>query len=175
MRKRPGTCFGVVVSVLLTVLISVDQAYAQTPSMAAVAVTFPSCRGISTALTGQGRFRPWWGCMGVVALCPRTTAGPTRCNKQWGYVALLVDSLSPRGTTNICDSPRSVDPQYARMPDAYAAKAYLARQPFVDDTRIAVMGWSHGGSTALYAVDNIYLDRINAVPFTAAIALSPEC
>jgi dienelactone hydrolase len=61
------------------------------------------------------------------------------------------------------------------MPDAYAAKAYLAHQPFVDGTRIAVMGWSHGGSTALYAVDNIYLERLNAVPFTAAIALYPGC
>jgi dienelactone hydrolase len=61
------------------------------------------------------------------------------------------------------------------MPDAYAAKAYLAHQPFVDGTRIAVMGWSHGGSTVLYAADNIYLASINAVPFTAAIALYPGC
>jgi dienelactone hydrolase len=61
------------------------------------------------------------------------------------------------------------------MPDAYAAQAYLARQPFVDRTRIAVMGWSHGGATALYAVDDIYLKRINAVPLQAAIALYPGC
>jgi dienelactone hydrolase len=61
------------------------------------------------------------------------------------------------------------------MPDAYAAKAYLASQPFVDGNRIAVMGWSHGGSTTLYAVDNIYLAGLGAAPFQAAIALYPGC
>jgi dienelactone hydrolase len=34
-----------------------------------------------------------------------------------------------------------------RMPDAYAAQAYLARQPFIDTQRIGLMGWSHGGWT----------------------------
>ena len=38
--------------------------------------------------------------------------------QQWGYMVLLVDSLSPRGKTTICDSTRSVDPQYVRLPDA---------------------------------------------------------
>jgi dienelactone hydrolase len=61
------------------------------------------------------------------------------------------------------------------MPDAYAAQAYLARQPFVDGNWIAVMGWSHGGSTTLYTVDNIYLDKINAAPFKAALAFYPGC
>jgi dienelactone hydrolase len=170
----------VVVSVLLTVLISVDQAYVQTPSMAAVAVTFPDTAGTLQLPghlyrpDGPGPFPAVVGLHGCGGIAP-THHRWTHTLQQWGYVALLVDSLSPRGTTNICDSPRRVDPQYARMPDAYAAKAYLARQPFVDDTRIAIMGWSHGGSTALYAVDNTYLASSNAGPFTAAIALYPGC
>jgi hypothetical protein len=45
MRKRPGTCFGVVVSVVLTVLIGVDPAHVQPMSTAAVAVTFPDTAG----------------------------------------------------------------------------------------------------------------------------------
>jgi dienelactone hydrolase len=61
------------------------------------------------------------------------------------------------------------------MPDAYAAKAYLASQSFVDSNRVAVMGWSHGGATTLYAVDNIYLDKISSAPFKAAIAFYPGC
>ena len=81
--------------------------------------------------------------------------------------------FQPRGKTNICDS--CADPQYARMPDAYAAKAYLASQSFVDGNRVGLMGWSHGGRTTLYAVDNIYLDRINPAPFKAAIAWYPGC
>ena len=180
MRKRPGTCFGVVLSVVLAVLIGVDPAHVQPTSTSAVDVTFPDTAG-QLQLPGH-LYRPdgpgpfpavvaLHGCGGIRPMHHRWA----HTLQQWGYVALLVDSLSPRGQTNICDSSRSVDPQYARMPDAYAAKAYLTHQPFVDGTRIAVMGWSHGGSTALYAVDNIYLGRINVVPFTAAIALYPGC
>lgn len=93
----------------------------------------------------------------------------------WGYVTLQVDSLGPRDKTNICGSVLSVNPLYERMPDAYAGKSYLASQSYVDDKRIAVMGWSHGGSTTLYTVDNIHLGRIRSDPFKAAIAFYPWC
>ncbi len=76
--------------------------------------------------------------------------------RRWGYVGLLVDSLGPRGETNVCDVFFRADPLDARMPDAYGAQTYLARQAFVDVTRIGVMGWSHGGTTTLYAVDDVY-------------------
>jgi hypothetical protein len=45
-------------------------------------------------------------------------------------VVLLVDSFGSRGVKNLCTSPvvlSPVDPQYVRMPDAYAAQAYLGR------------------------------------------------
>jgi dienelactone hydrolase len=38
-----------------------------------------------------------------------------------------------------------------RVWDAFGALAYLRSLPFVDPDRIGVMGWSHGGSTALRA------------------------
>lgn len=95
--------------------------------------------------------------------------------QRWGYVALLVDSLGPRGKTNICDDFLGVDPRFARMPDAYAAKSFLASQSFVDARRIALMGWSHGAATTLFAVDDIYLASIRSAPFTAAIAFYPTC
>lgn len=68
-----------------------------------------------------------------------------------------------------------MDPQYARMPDTYAAQAYLVCQPFVDPQRIKLMGWSHGGWTPLYAVDFIYLTGFHVTPFQAAIAFYPWC
>ncbi len=102
--------------------------------------------------------------------------------QSWGYVVLRVDSLSPRGQTNICQYPFRVDPKYMRMPDAYAAKWYLSQLPFVDRSQIGLIGWSHGGWTALYVVDTIYLqsyvigrDAEFTSPFQAAIAFYPMC
>ena len=147
-------------------LISVNPAHAQTTSTAPIDVTFSDVKGqllLPGHLylpTGQDRFRPWWRCMGAVALDPICTDGLIRCNS--GDTWSCSWTASAPGKSNICDSPRSVDPQYVRMPDADAAKAYLARQPFVDGSRIALMGWSHGGSTTLYAADNIYLVRLSS-------------
>ena len=180
MRERRGISFSVVVSVVLTVVLGVAPAPGQPTSPAAVDVTFPDTAG-TLPLSGQ-LYRPdgpgafpavvaLHGCGGIQPVHHRWA----HTLQQWGYVVLLVDSFSPRGKTNICGSGLSVDPLYVRMPDAYAAQAYLAGQPFVDRTRIAVMGWSHGGATTLYAVDDISLQRLSAVPFKAAIAMYPGC
>jgi hypothetical protein len=53
MQERPGTFFGVVLSVVLTVLIGVNQAHVQTTSTAAVDVTFPGGH-TGLCLTGSG-------------------------------------------------------------------------------------------------------------------------
>src|SRR5215475_10536506 len=58
----------------------------------------------------------------------------------WGYVALAVDSLGPRGIADHCGAGF---PDQAF--DAYAALRYLAGQEFVDPARIAVLGQSLGG------------------------------
>ncbi len=90
----------------------------------------------------------------------------------WGYVTLQVDSLGPRGISSVCTYSGSdaVDILDARVNDAYEAKKYLAGLPFVDRKRIAVMGWSHGGSTILEVV---YKEKEN--PFRSAIAFYPSC
>ena len=92
----------------------------------------------------------------------------------WGYVTLQVDSLGPRGETNICGKSMRVAP-FERIFDAYAGKSYLANQSYVNKNRIAVMGWSHGGWTALYAVNKNTLKFIRAEPYRAAIAFYPWC
>ena len=66
----------------------------------------------------------------------------------WGYVALAVDSLGPRGLADRC-GVGLLDQAF----DAYAALRYLSQLYFVDPTRVAVLGNSRGGFAVLYAVD----------------------
>jgi dienelactone hydrolase len=62
----------------------------------------------------------------------------------WGYVALFVDDFATRGLKETC----AVDLKQA-VADAYGALAYLASLPYVDPTRVAAVGFSQGGDTAL--------------------------
>ena len=87
----------------------------------------------------------------------------------WGYVAFSVDSFVPRGIKHVCNNPLSSIILRARSHDAYDAKAFLSKLPYVDRNRIVVMGWSHGGITVLTIVENLY--EYNS-PFKAAIAFS---
>jgi dienelactone hydrolase len=91
----------------------------------------------------------------------------------WGYVALRVDSFSPRGPSNICEDTSTVSDDM-RSHDAYSAKAYLSALPFVDPRRIAVMGWSHGGWAVMKIIDGYYRDK-TVDPFKAAVAFYPYC
>lgn len=94
----------------------------------------------------------------------------------WGYVVLRLDSFGPRGfPEGICKQVSSVSP-LTRAEDAHAAKAYLKNLHIVDGSNIAVMGWSHGGMSALWAVQNTYVsDTVRPDPFKAAIAIYPWC
>jgi dienelactone hydrolase len=62
----------------------------------------------------------------------------------WGYVAVFVDDFSTRGLKETC----AVDFNQA-LTDASGALAYLAGLPYVDAARIAAVGFSQGGDTAL--------------------------
>ena len=90
----------------------------------------------------------------------------------WGYVTLQVDSFRPRGLSSVCaySGRDATDILQQRVTDTYDAKRYLAGLPFVDRSRIAVMGWSHGGSTTLQILYQKTDD-----PFRAAIAFYPSC
>jgi dienelactone hydrolase len=63
---------------------------------------------------------------------------------EWGYVALFVDDFAARGLKETC----AVDFKPA-LSDAYGALTYLSRRAYVDPGRIAAVGFSQGGDTAL--------------------------
>jgi dienelactone hydrolase len=108
------------------------------------------------------------GCGGI--LLKRDNPWAKRLSN-WGYLALQVDSFSPRGITSVC-ADRSSNSRFVpkRVRDAYDAKDYLSGLSFVDRNRIAVMGWSHGGWTTLSILSEKERD-----PFRAAIAFYPWC
>jgi dienelactone hydrolase len=87
-----------------------------------------------------------------------------------GYVALTVDSLGPRDIANSCGGGL-LDQAF----DAYAALRYLSRLDFVDPARVAVLGQSLGGYSALYAVDRDLAAQYFAERFRAAVAYYPGC
>jgi dienelactone hydrolase len=89
----------------------------------------------------------------------------------WGYVALTVDSLGPRGIASRCGAGWAPDQAF----DAYAALRYLSELDFVDPARVAVLGQSMGGAAALYAVDRGMFAQYFNERFRAAIAYYPNC
>jgi dienelactone hydrolase len=97
-----------------------------------------------------------------------------------GYVALIVDSWTPRGMKEGC-TPKSLDiPNTERLDDAMGALRYLQSRPYVDRERVGVMGWSNGGAFAMSVVNGPTLERARAravvLPepgYRAAVAFYP--
>jgi dienelactone hydrolase len=85
-----------------------------------------------------------------------------------GYAVLLPESFSARGQGSQCGvRDRAILPWRERRADAAGAQAFLAAQPGIDAGRIALAGWSHGGSTVLASLD---------LPgYAAFVAFYPGC
>jgi dienelactone hydrolase len=90
----------------------------------------------------------------------------------WGYVALFVDDFATRGLKETC----AVDFNEA-LPDAYGALAYLSRLRYVDPARIAAVGFSQGGDTALKIATSGGAGAASGAGamFKAAAAFYPPC
>ena len=95
--------------------------------------------------------------------------------QDWGYVALVVDSFTPRGQKVVCGNfGVSVD-QVAD--DALAAMDRLRTFPFVKQDEIGVMGFSYGAMAALRLASQGYAHKHHPTgpTFRAAVALYPYC
>jgi len=182
-------------------------AQAQAPQRAAQVaqrVTFPSLDG-KTTLTGY-LFLPRASTgrvPAVVMMHGRAGAYSARANgiydaatlskrhQAWGelwasqgYVAVLVDGFGPRGYPagfgrHSYDSrPAELDEVTIRPRDAYGALAYLRTRQDVDPARIALQGWSNGGSAALATMASSPADGIappDGQGFVAALSFYPAC
>lgn len=95
-----------------------------------------------------------------------------------GVSALVLDSLTPRGETSLCAqamNQRRVNQSHRRR-DALAALRWLATQPGVDAQRLGLIGWSHGASTVLAALNLKHPEvQASAVRAAFAVAFYPGC
>jgi dienelactone hydrolase len=110
------------------------------------------------------------GCNGV---SPNTRVWARRLSS-WGYAALIIDSFSERGLKQVCDGSRAF-PGVERAKDVFAAAAYLRSRSDIDGKRIAALGYSHGGWTALNASIEKRVEQEGVPPFRAIVALYPFC
>lgn len=65
-----------------------------------------------------------------------------------GFAVFTLDMFTPRGVQNTADD-QSLVPFAADVADAFAALRLLATHPRIDAQRIAIMGFSRGGTAAL--------------------------
>ena len=95
-----------------------------------------------------------------------------------GYTVVFPDSLTARGEDEICTQrigKRLID-QTKRRADALAALAWVASQSWARADRIALLGWSHGGSAVLAATDASRREvQTQPVRPVVAIAFYPGC
>jgi dienelactone hydrolase len=90
-----------------------------------------------------------------------------------GFVVLFPDSFRSRGVESVCGTKeRDIRPK-GRALDAFGAAAWLNAQPFVAKGRIGLLGWSNGGSTALYAAGGSL--RPTGGDFRTVVAFYPGC
>jgi dienelactone hydrolase len=113
------------------------------------------------------------GCFGVR---PKDTRWAEALREQ-GYVALVVDSMTGRGLTSF-DQRRSVCQGIrlwggTRAADVAASLAYLRTLPYVDATRLGVMGFSHGGWAALDFLAGAADDDVRGLQ--AVVGFYPYC
>lgn len=94
-----------------------------------------------------------------------------------GYVALLVDTLGPRGAKTVCYGPQNNVTFATGVKDALQAAEHLRKFDFVDRRRIAHAGYSWGAMVGVLASSKLWGEALapgGARP-AAVVAFYPGC
>jgi dienelactone hydrolase len=93
-----------------------------------------------------------------------------------GFVVLFPDSFGSRGLGPQCrEANRKVHARRERVADANAARRWLQTQNYVKADHISLLGWSNGGSAALWTVRPTAVPHDDSADFRSAVALYPSC
>ena len=113
-------------------------------------------------------------CHGSDGVDPRGQFHATALNDA-GFATFEIDMWAARGTQRgALARPRSpID----TLPDAFAALAFMARQPEIDPARLGVLGFSWGGVVSLMTATRRSREKLgaDAPPIRAHVALYPVC
>ena len=95
-----------------------------------------------------------------------------------GYAVVFPDSLNPRGVAQLCTQKigaRTIS-QTERRRDALATLNWVAAQAWATPSKIALLGWSHGGSAVLASTQQQHPEVLaQSVRAAVAIAFYPGC
>jgi dienelactone hydrolase len=109
------------------------------------------------------------GCSGVSA----THSDWARDLAEHDIATLLLDSLSGRGVNEVCTGRETLNVADLIV-DVYRAAAAVAGDGRIDASRIAVMGFSFGGRTALWSALTRFQDAYGGTPLRAYVAFYPS-
>jgi dienelactone hydrolase len=113
-------------------------------------------------------------CHGSDGVDPRGSFHAAALNAA-GLATFEIDMWAARGVARgALARPRSVP---ETLPDAFAALAFMARQPEIDPARLGVLGFSWGGVVSLLTATRSWREKLGqgAPPICAHAALYPVC
>jgi dienelactone hydrolase len=129
----------------------------------------------------QGESEKW---PAVVLLHGSAGRSSERRIEQWakelnalGIATFFIDSFTARGITETTTDPTRLG-RLNMVMDAYRALDLLSKHPDIDPKRIAVMGFSRGGQSALYSSMTRFYKLHgprNGAQFVAHVSLYPAC
>jgi dienelactone hydrolase len=93
-----------------------------------------------------------------------------------GYAVMIVNSLAARAPGRDLDS-EVFRFRYASMVDVFETLKLLAADPRIDSKRVAIMGWTNGGSAILgAAIETLRVKYVGPdLKYAAIIPISPYC
>ena len=131
-----------------------------------VVVALHGCSGLySTTGANQGNLNP-------------RHSGMAQLIADNGYSIVFPDSFSTRGETSLCSQKFDVRviKQSHRSDDVDGVLLWLSSQNWADTAKIALLGWSHGGTTVLSSTDkNRQKVTARDIQPSVAIAIYPGC
>jgi dienelactone hydrolase len=138
--------------------------------------------GKTVTIAGQLRFPQGASGRLPAVILQHGSGGPTGGTELWaknfneiGIASFLIDSFSGRGLVSTSRNQALLG-RFNMILDAYRGLDVIANHPRIDSTRIAVMGFSRGGQSALYSSLKRFQQAWSPrIAFAAHIPLYASC